>query len=262
MSQFQRNAATYEVKFDGAVNPDARVISIAGTTGGRSLDYAVIQFFDVPREEGVQTNAPLVNFTQAICEIIKIDDAGNRERVHWGQVCQRSVEITDSESQHVTSRIEPWHFGVPIGGQIIFDPITKKVGTNNEPVVFNQEMDGRIWQTLLVRPGLNIPLFLHPDCQRTTVSSLANGGIGIPWQLPSAAYYLCLAGNEAQKHIENPSLVELTKVLSLDLSILRNHRQPYGGYLPAHLDALLEPYGYGWCVDPVQLKIVVHKRGF
>lgn len=269
MADLQKWAEPVEVFLNGIPIKYLQPLEIGRSTLGKSLDYAelLIQSFPQQSETFLMEDIRLVDDleNQRRCTIHITDEAGNRQLIHYGVIDAKSISIDRSERQTIMSRLQPHHFGEPIRGMRVANRFTGGVSDSLEPIVFNPQLDGRVANncSLTTEAPADSNLFLHPECQRTPFAMLANGAKAVEgWSLFTACRYLCWAGNRAQTFITNPTNDELL-VLSPDTTILRNHQQPFGEYLPANLDALLEPYGYGWYIDLSENfpRIRVFRRG-
>jgi hypothetical protein len=162
----------------------------------------------------------------------------------------KNVKLIDDLRQHEcviqlrdeSGSLRTVHWGFTDCKSLNIDSSEHQVITSRlQPYHFGDPILGmRVWSPFTNRPAESLEQIVFNPC-----------------------HYLCWTGNAAQTHIANPTLFELGTVLSLDRDILRNHAQPFGEYLPANLDALLEPYGYSWKIDlaGAKPKIVVFKRG-
>lgn len=269
MARYQRRAPAVTVKLNNVAINYLHPLEIGRSAMGKSLDYAEFELQNFPQ----QTKARYVfdiklidDLEQKRCQVYMTDEAGNNKMIHWGWIDSKTVQIDRSERQVVRSRVQPYHFGDPIRGMRVWNPFVSAAVDSLEQIVFNPQLDGRIAnnQSNIFDDTGHYNLFLHPECQRSTNSIAANGATHVNgWSLLHACYYLCKSANGTETFISNPTFDELEAVLPGDETILRNHAQPFGEYLPAHLDALLEPYGYGWYVnlDDGFPKIAVFKRG-
>ncbi len=253
------------VRVNGSVVADARVLMVDLSTGGRRLDNAVIEFF-VPgtqRRTSQFANFNFATFTQAEVEIITRNASGKDVVVHWGKSAGYSIKQSGNEEVvQIISRQEHHYFGEPL--KII--PVSEKGGGArfvHKPCVFNEEIDGQIFNNRSRKIVAGTFVFVDPESVRTSESESLHGGPPEPWDLQVACNFLCQLLNPFETYIQNPDLANLA-VLSGDPKLLRAHPISNGLYLPQALDELLEPYGFSWfvkLVKPGSRIITVFRRG-
>lgn len=253
MAIVQKPAAVGQVFLNAVPTPALVCTDVGQSQGGRSLDYATLVLAPhptMPPGSNVKETRLLDDLQQKQCTIKIRGEDGELRVVHWGYIDTKSVTIDSSEYQVITSRLQPYHFGNPIRGMLVWSPFAAAAVDSLEPIVFNPQLDGRIAQNRSDKTDGTVWLFIHPECQRTPSAIATSGATSVRyWSLAHAVYYLCWTGNRDETFIDNPNIMDLAAVLPDDEMMLRNQQQPFGEYLPANLDALLEPYGYGWKID-------------
>lgn len=182
------------------------------------------------------------------------DDSIPDIRIFWGELATQKLQVTEEgESVTVRATIEDYHFGNPILGPVYtldhvepFDPLVK-----HDEVVFNELIKGRVEPNMSSRISYeaygSYHFFMHPDSARTAEALAYGQGLAEiqSWTLPEAVWTLACYLNPDQTYIRNPSKTDVDGWLA-DAPPLQNIKIKTGSYLSECLDALLNPYGYGW----------------
>ena len=253
------------VIINGVVNPLARVLTVDQMAGGRRLDSATFEYM-LPGTQKAKSefqDLDFSSFTQGEVSILVQPPGAAAFPVHWGKISGYSIRH-DSSGEFVVlnSRQELHHFGDPI--QNI--PIWLRSGgilRVQKPLIFNEEIDGQIFANKCSKLHAGfMPHFIDPDSVRTLNAMSYQRAFAQLWNLQEAVDFLCSWLNPFQTYIRNPILAELAK-LPTDNKLIRNHEIKYGLHLPLALDAILEPYGFGWYVRLVgtERRIQFFRRG-
>jgi len=221
----------------------AHAIRVVQSASGSRLDFADIRY-------GLTTN--LINrvqpsdFTRVV--EVTLPDGGDT-RLHRGDYVTESERVEQgSESLTAQSQMRPYHFGTPVKGMLVYDPINEADATIPYPVTFNPTIDG---QVRFNRSDKSTDsgegwYWLHGESgwteQSRTYHDTNEAG---EWVLTETIEAMCALLNEDQEFIDNPT--DFT-VLS-GAPEIRDITIPLGWYLPQCLDALLIPHGYNWYVD-------------
>jgi hypothetical protein len=173
----QIRAPDVEVWLGGARDPRSHCLSVEASIGGGRGDAAVIEQHLMPREPGLGAGLIATQFAQQPCEIVRIGGAGAREVLHRGFVSAAGVQLVDTSTIRFTSRLDSYHFGEPVAGQVAWNPLQNIHSDTGERIVFNPEVDGRVLPNCSNRlhSFLNCPLFLHPESQRQCGALLVPG---------------------------------------------------------------------------------------
>ena len=260
----QKQAPKTFVRFNGVLTPAAHPLSADLFTGGRRLDNATIEILAVGKQKAGSEfhNLDFKNFKQSEVEISTKIPGRPEVVIHWGKVAGYSMRHDDKgEVFHIVSRQEQHHFGDPLKSIPVWSHGT--VVTTHKPLVFNEEIDGKIFYNRSPHILGGQSVFVDPESIRSALSqSYENTVDAEPWNIQTAAHFLCNWLNPNETYIKNPSFANLG-ILPPDLRLLRNHKIKYGLFLPLALDELLEPYGYSWFVflSRGKRQIKVFKRG-
>lgn len=281
-----RSAPDVEVYIDGALASDVVAIDVRASSGGKSLDSATLRkILTRPNENGwivkpIQEVEIVVRKTQSGLfhwnkEELKQFQAlwgDNSSVIFWGQISGIGLSIGKNEDLTFEAKQAQFHFGFPVTGayelangemielpgDLVFNPVLRDVVRGN-----------------LGRSG-NLIYFLDPQRVATSVarrkvtgkSEEAGGPLASDefWTLRDAVYYLCQDLND-ETYIKNPTDQNLDLLKSADTTKdrpLQNVRIPMGTFLPQALDTILDPFGFGWCIDYEAIgfrRIRIFRRG-
>lgn len=247
-------------------------IIISRSAGGRSLDYATFAIDLGRREERlVDMRVPSEWNRQVIVTRPDADDVD--VGIFWGMLAAQSITISDrNESAMATARIDPHLFGGPLTGMRVRDPRTGDMVRLDMDVVFNPLVDGVIVanRSTHLDPDGNFYVWVHPESVRTDdAETYQEETDRQSWTLAGMVFSMCWLLNPNEEHIKNPTREELTAaIVDQDPPEVSNLWLRRGDYLPAYLDMILEPHGFGW-FDKIGYgdggettrKISVFKRG-
>ncbi|MCZ6655578.1 MAG: hypothetical protein O7D91_21425 [Planctomycetota bacterium] len=251
---FDRKAVTHRIYLDGQLQDSLQLISIRHSAGAKRLDTAKIL---VDPSSSVMHAA---DFQMSSAQNVEVrvqaldpNISGARE-VHWGKISSISPMLNPRDDRRIlVSRIEPFHFGRPVNGISQFNPFTGVPIVVDRDLTFNPVVDGLVVGNMHsnitdVRIGAN--LFLDFEAVRTFPAVRLQRGTAIAWTLARAVNYLIrvLNGRDGPGLITAPGLVELTRTFD-PRDQLRNLTIRKGTFLPAALDALLNPLGYFWRIE-------------
>jgi hypothetical protein len=260
---FSRKIPELTVMIDGSEAPDVIPLTVHRSAGGHRLDHASIQFplafnqdFAVSKDDVVEV-------------LIKGEVDGETITYFWGELSLVDLAIGSSETQVITARLEPWHFGTPLYSVPVFSPADDDFTALTRPLVFNPLIDGIIcgnrhskkqWD----RGNGPMRVFLDPESARNERSQKLQKGTPETWSLTQAVVFICKYLNDDEKSIHNPLESELEDIVDDDNDILNNITLKQGWYLPQCLDALLEPFGLTWFVEQTNetfRRIRIYRRG-
>jgi hypothetical protein len=198
--------------------------------------------------------------------------------IFWGKTSGIKPNIGANESVVFEARTMPCYFGDPVTGMYELNPQTGALQLLHREIIFNPVVQGVLrgnMQTYGASAGGHYTfldpyrVFTNPAREYATgASEQTEDGASTErdsiqfrsdafWTLSEAVYYLCWALNPAQTYYRNPSRNDL-KILdktsertsaSKDDRPLQNVRIEIGKFLPEALDTILNPYGYGFCID-------------
>lgn len=222
-----------------------QVISISRSAGGARLDHCDLDYSLAIAEEqlrDIETPAGYNRLVEVRESVDGDDDSGLMFRGALG--IQRAT-LGTSETASMQARVEPWHFGDPLKGIKVWQPGT--VVTHHLPIVFNPEIDGQIVFNMssIAFPGAEAKLWIDPESVRTTGARAEIGQTASEWTLFDVVRTLCQACNPDETFIKNFVLDALESILTTAPKV-KNLELKAGQYLPALLDAVLEPHGFGW----------------
>lgn len=277
----RRDAGAVVVYVDGAPSNEYAVLSVQQTSGGHSLDSATLRLISKKPNENGWIVKPINEI-----EIESVEPGGGNSRViFWGQVAGVSLSTGPDESLIVQAKQSPFHFGEPVLGMMekVFkfeeNQTASTVNMTRGDIVFNPTVRG------VVRGNYGgqfssfsrIQTFLDPASvatdyarrERTGKTGSGDGSVDDDefWTLKNAVKYLCAEHNINETFIKNPSESDFEILNSADDSkqtALQNFRIPIGTFLPAALDSILGPFGFGWYVkyDSIGLRrIAFFRRG-
>jgi hypothetical protein len=231
----------------GVESPNVHCLNATLGAGAQTLPRALLEIQPPTRHTGRRRllDMEFASFNQAEVEVMV-----GGQVVHWGKALAQAVNLDESgDVVRVVSRMDEHHFGRQLYRTFFYDPLTRETVGHALPTVFNPDWDGRtVGNMSTQRDKANkSSLFEHESIETLPAFSF-HGSVPQYWTLPEAVYYLCFALNTAQKYVLNPTLAELKALLPASPAMLRNHECRVGEYLPALLDEILAPFGYGWTV--------------
>ena len=252
-----RSSQRYQVWINGIIDSSMEVLKVQESKGARRLDHAIIQK-DPAVQAKVQDYALPIGFDDEV-EIVAVDALGvavpQNPVKHWGRISQvLPIVGASGEIWKFVSRAEPFHFGDPLRGYFIYDPVADANQIIGEDLVFNPQIDGRVFgnkhPSRFIDVAENSSIFLDRESTRTTAAQTFQGGVAPEmWTLAEAIKYLAWALNPGEANVLNPFAVDLPGVFGASVDDVRNTVIKRGTYLPEALDQLLEPLGYLWRVE-------------
>ena len=227
---------------------------VVQSAGGSRLDYANLQW---QLTESLADREQPASFARMVQVELPDDD---NTRLHLGDYVSEGFKIDQAgESLTATSQLRPYHFGVPVTGYRVWDPIDSNHKTIADHVVFNPTIDE---QTVFNRSnkvrseaggdGFSGYLWAHPELADAADGQTYQGQTRNEWTLYEAVQALCELLNPDEEFIDRPITVDLD-VLN-DAPPVRNVTIEMGTYLPAALDKILIPLGYNHWIDYTQPK--------
>lgn len=277
-----RPVAEITVLVDGQEVEYLKPLDVQRSAGGGRLDYARFQY-DLRH---LQDQSLSAGGNQEI-EVRISSEVGGDQVIHWGKT-QKARLVLDRNGREIyelESRIEPFHFGKPLFGQVVYHGIVDEHQTVAAPIVFNPMIDHRIYGNMRddhpAEPG-DFSVFVDPESARTPGAKFISGIEDEPqlWTLSKAVHYLCQVTNGDETYIKNPSIGDIEIIVTDEGStevpededeegppvvedLVRDLRLRDGLYLPQALDQVLNPFGYSWFValGEGERQIVLYKRG-
>lgn len=278
--KLSRNGADVLVYIDGQETSLNRAISVTQTSGGRSMDTATIQTAIYEPNAGKSLLFAVVEVEIVVRSTRNTaNGAQDFERViFWGKTSGLKPSIGANEALVFEARTMPCYFGDPITGMYELNPQTGALQLLHREITFNPVVQGVVrgnMRTYGAGAGGHYtfldPYRVYTNQAReyaTWTSEFTEDGASTTgdstqfksdrfWTLSEAVYYLCWSLNPSQKYYKNPSRNDL-KILDKtsertsatpDDRPLQNVKLEIGQFLPEALDTLLNPYGYGWCID-------------
>lgn len=244
-----RLTPTIKVFVNGAEVGGYHPVRAQRSMGSRRLDNAtIIDFrggansFAFDRSVGVDQGA----------EIEIVGDPNGAEVVyHWGTVSLERIAISQrGDLQSFVSRVEDYHFGQPIVGQVFWSQSARKLLISDAPIVFNPRIDNNTFANSdkkhLLRGGAKV--FVDPGSCQTAAAKSANAVEQEDWTLKDIVAYLCAVGNPNQTYIKNP-VPQLIATHTANAGTIVNLAIPHGLYLSEALDRVLNPFGISWMID-------------
>lgn len=228
--------------------------------GGRDMGVAVLVRIIEQFEQPVQ-NLSLDPDLEAIVDV-RIGDPfipGDQTVLHWGSITAEEFALGEQEvSRGYISRMQPHHFGEPLRGILLYNDVAGKVVLQTLPTTFNPRVDDKILANRsrnriddVEREDNDFFPFVHPDSLRSPQAAYSGQQMDAAqkWDLTEAVLYLCNLLNPTEPWIKNPDRADVKPVVGNDPFLLRDVEMPMGIFLPEALDRLLEPHGFGWCVE-------------
>ena len=190
------------------------------------------------------------------------DTYDRSDRVFLGSLGIQSLRLGPrDEAATITARVEPRTFGRPLTGINVYDKLTDAIQLLEYDAFFNPLLDGQIV------PNASAHLFgtddcnawAHPESLRTTAAKTWQGESGVTsWTLARMVRSVCWMLNPDEDDIKNPTADDVAAdITAHDPPEIVNFWLRRGLYLPACLDAILTPHGFGWF-----LKVGMDEDGF
>lgn len=222
-------------------------VLVVQSASGSRLDFAQLEF---SLTESVQDWEIPESFARMVQ--VEFPDA-DQTRIHLGDYVREKTEVRqDGEAFTGQSQLRNYHFGTPISGYDVWDPISSSDVTLQDHIVFNPTIDDR---TLFNRSdkarttGANGYLWTHPETMSGSDGETYHEQTRNEWTLKQSIKALMDLLNTDEEFIAWPNTASYD--LLDDAPILRNVRLEMGWYLPKCLDTLLIPLGYNWYIEYV-----------
>jgi len=246
-----------------------RCISVELTSGAGKLDHATFDYDLAGRNERLVDLQTKSELAQAVEVCLPNDNATSvkdylSETLFSGDVTIQPIEISPSrEGVQIIGRCEKYHFGVPLTGPRVMNNVTDTLD-HHADIIFNPEIDGRIEpnRSNAVDPTGEWYLWVDPESVRTPEAQAYLAQSPSLWTLKDAVESLCGLLNADEEFVNNPKSSAISGILT-GAPDLKNFTIKRGLYLNEVLDAILEPHGYGWCLDyePGERTIRLFQRG-
>lgn len=245
------------VYVDRKLAPQLKLLTCEQSMGGGRLDCATFEIDFGLLGGSVAGRQITDNFTGKEVEVVVTTDVGERV-IHWGTISKDAIEIKEDLNERLISTTELHHFGEPLAGYYLRPFNERGDGVGGfvfDTVMFNPVVDGIIRPNMYWQDGhpnginfASCRLF-HPPNLSESKKAIENWGQPEMWTLAEAIAYLqiVLIG----PHIGPADRDELKDVLQRngEQVILQNVQLRRGWFLPQCLDALLQPFGFGWSVE-------------
>lgn len=241
---------------------DYHVESITHAAGSQLVEARLV--VDLGAQDRHIENASLSKESSRQVEIWTLkpateDDAANGDDsdaddardvcLFWGEIVRQEIQIRDGQEVSVLiAQVLPAHFGEPIHGMLVWDPVGEDTLLVHHDPEFNPIVDEA--KTLNKFDGTGFepktfPIWVDPDSVQTSAARTYYGGAGTEWTLNDIIQTLMEWRNEDETYVKNLSRSGINKLIDdppqvTDLTLRR------GSYLPEMLDAVLQPYGYNW----------------
>ena len=236
----------------GDLTSSLRPRAIRLSSGGRVLDHVDLEYdLAAVGERLSNTQTPTRYARQVEVRLLDVDGLPTIP-LAWGDITEQTIGLgasTSDERVRVRVTVQPNHFGNPLVGYTVWDPISESEKTIHRDPVFNPEIAGDIVGNLHEKTdGTTAParLFVDPQASRSTSSRQYHDTTPQTWDLEEAVRWICLTCNPGELFVGNP---DLEGVNWLGAPQLKNVTLRRGLYLPDYLDALLAPHGYDWCLE-------------
>lgn len=197
-------------------------------------------------------------------EVWLLDQKGERlQPLFAGDMLLNTLRLAPgAESEQVTCRLAPFHYGSILEGQQVWDPRTEELLTTHLDVEFNPEIDGVLLNNRRIADedttGVPYSLWIDPESVRTD-TAVAKGQQLDPdadvkeWTVADAAETLQWWLNSGESFVKNyrrrdqsfaPKLVWGSSPPRLESIALKR-----GQYLPQLLERLLPPHGFHFYIS-------------
>jgi hypothetical protein len=234
--------------------------SIVVQSAGSRIDYADLKY---SLSESLENRDQPASFARMVEIRFPLPDG---TVIHRGDYVGEGFRIDqESESLTASSQLRPYHFGEPVSGYFVWDPIDNEEKKIADHIVFNPMIDDK---TVFNRSdktrtgaGLSGHLWTHPEIADSSVGQTYQGQVREEWTLYEAVQALCELLNPDQEFIARPVAVDLDVLTGAPP--IRNVVVELGTRLPTALDKILIPLGYNHWIDYEQTlpQIVFFKIG-
>lgn len=236
---------------------DLELLGFSFSAGGSRIDAAKFRYNLAKAGRRLQDTAAPIGYHRQI-EIRRLDEDGKPTVIaFWGFVAGIHEAIEDkTEGIDVDVRLDPFVFGKPLTAATIWNIDAPR--DVHWDFVFNPLIDGTIEGNRSGKredPDADPPgpyVFVSPESRRTAAARAIaqQNETGELWRLSEATHRVIWSCNPDETYIKNPSLDEIKAAMEGESDIeLKNVRLEFGDYLPANLDALLRPHGFGWALS-------------
>lgn len=243
-----RLAPAIVVYVNGQANSAWKPITAQRSSTAGRLDYIVLENNLAATGQRVAQMA-LVQGVSFEVEVVGVV-SGQMFVYGWGKLSKQRVGVGNGEHVSYVARVEPFHFGIPVQGHVIYNAITGKHHKTDLPLVFNPIIDGSTEGNMREKnplPG-EVSVFIDPEAYRTDEAEKAQKSKGKLWTLAEAVYYLCKTLNP-EKYILNPRKGDCVAMFNNAQDTIRNIVIPDGTYLSEALDLLIRPFGFSWNIN-------------
>ena len=226
-----------------------------GIAAGSSMGFAYL-VSDLASQSRRIEDVTLRSQSTRQVELWTLDSEDARDKpLFWGEIVQQRVEIREGrEVESLIARIEPYHFGLPLKGQYVWNN-QKRNGDGEAQWVpidieFQPMIDGLIRDNRF-RPTDNVNKYffwIDPESARNDTATGYHGGEVGEWSLQDVVETLLWLPNWKETHIRNPKRRDIDKQIE-DPPAVRNLILKRGAFVPDYLDASLHRHGYNWAID-------------
>ena len=246
-----------------AHDPAWQCLSVRKAIGG--VCEAMI-LYDLGREGRLQ-DTNLLTLTNRIVEIWAYKNDELLGPVFRGEIVGRNDLIAPQESRVYKAALRPHHFGDQPSGATYWHPIDSEPLFSWHNFFFNPIVDGKargnrdatndgVWSGSPFETARHFYL-LDPEQGLSEQALTALGVEAATWDLRQITAYFLWTINEDEWWVKNPAVAgttaeevaaELESVM-IDVPEAKDLKYPAQLTLPQYLTAVLDPHGYGWCVD-------------
>lgn len=263
--------------------------SIQRSSGGGRPDFADFTFDLISAGRRIERFGTPTSFARQV-EVRMLDvDGDPTTPLAWGDLTAQQLQLgrsTREETVGVRAELRSHHFGSPLLGMTMYDPVSGSDVVVERDPVFNPEVGGFVRPNMSSKDdhdGFPSRYWLDPQASRTVSATDFQTATAESWRLREAIITLCRLCNPNEEFVKNPEIPAAPtgferRERGLDdffapepgvaAPVLVNVRLTRGRTLDAYLDQLLPPRGFDWFVDleiddhgAMQRRIVIYRRG-
>lgn len=218
-----------------------------GFGGGDRLDHATFDYnLAMTGESIVNITTPFAGYARQV-EIHWEQGEGVYTPVFWGDLTRQDLGVGRDAHVSLTAAVYPYHFGVRVSGQVVYDVLAADYQLLSEPIEFNPEIDGIIQGNMSSRTTAHGSRYWgDPESFRTAKAQTYQGATLSKWTIEEAVKALCWGCNASEEFIKNPTTFPASMATA---EPLYNVVFDPDEYLPFYLDQLLHPLGYDWGIE-------------
>ena len=218
--------------------PNGHTTRVVQSAGGARLDFAEIKNV---LTASLENRSQPADFTRMVGVHIP---SPAETRIHLGDLVTETVSVDGSGEKLTTqSQLRPYHFGDPVEGYKVHDPVSDSQVVIEDDIVFNPIVDDAVIFNMSSKTGTpSIPsnVWTHPELADNAAGEAFQDQTRSEWDLEEAVAAMCDLLNPNEDFIDRPTFYG-------DLSTappIRNLEIKMGQRLPQVLDKMLVPHGY------------------